>query len=156
MAWCDMWISWCLLYNGGNFKFTNWAFSTLLTKRWGANLDTWVLSAYQMLTGGVILFIASFLLEEPFFIVTPYSISIILWLSIMSSIVQFALWFYLLQQGEPGKTSSFLFLAPFFGVLTGWILLDDPLYPSLFVGGICIVIGIYLVNRNFTKSSFAK
>lgn len=133
-----------------------WAFSTLLTKRWGANLDTWVLSAYQMLTGGVILFISSFLLEEPFFIVTPYSISIILWLSIMSSIVQFALWFYLLQQGEPGKTSSFLFLAPFFGVLTGWILLDDPLYPSLFVGGICIVIGIYLVNRNFTKSSFAK
>ncbi|MBS7345366.1 MAG: DMT family transporter [Caryophanon sp.] len=124
-----------------------WAFATLLTKRWNAFLNTWVLSAYQMLIGGLLLLAASFLLEEPFFIVTATSVSLLLWLSILSSIVQFALWFYLLQQGDAGKTSSFLFLAPFFGVLTGWLIFDDPLSSKLVIGGALIVLGIYLVNR---------
>lgn len=38
----------------------------------------------------------------------------------------------------------------FFGVLTGWALFDDPLKLSLVVGGVFIIAGIYLVNRNFT------
>lgn len=124
-----------------------WAFATLLTKRWNVHLNTWVLSAYQMLFGGLLLLILSFFAEQPFFILNITSISLLLWLSIMSSIVQFALWFYLLQKGDAGKTSSFLFLAPFFGVLTGWLIFDDPLSLKLLFGGTLIVIGIYLVNR---------
>lgn len=124
-----------------------WAFATLLTKRWNVHLNTWVLSAYQMLFGGLLLLLLSFLAEQPFFIVNVKSVSLLLWLSIMSSIVQFALWFFLLQKGDAGKTSSFLFLAPFFGVLTGWLLFDDPLSMKLIIGGMLIIAGIYLVNR---------
>ncbi|QDQ02753.1 DMT family transporter [Lysinibacillus fusiformis] len=127
-----------------------WAIATLLAKKWGVLFDTWVLSAYQMLFGGLLLLLGSFLLEEPFFIVNSHSIMILLWLTILSSIVQFAGWYYLLQKSDPGKTSAFLFLAPFFGVLTGWLLLDEPLKTSLLVGGLFIIVGIYLVNRNFT------
>ncbi|MGE7090671.1 DMT family transporter [Lysinibacillus sp. NPDC048646] len=127
-----------------------WAIATLLAKKWGVLFDTWVLSAYQMLFGGLLLLLGSFLLEEPFFIVNSHSIIILLWLTILSSIVQFAGWYYLLQKSDPGKTSAFLFLAPFFGVLTGWLLLDEPLKTSLLVGGLFIIVGIYLVNRNFT------
>ncbi|MGF9979148.1 DMT family transporter [Viridibacillus arvi] len=130
-----------------------WAMATLLAKKWGAFFDNWVLSAYQMLFGGLILLLGSFTLEESFFILNSNSIFILLWLSIMSSIVQFAVWYYLLQKGDPGKTSAFLFLAPFFGVLTGWLLLDEPLYPSLIVGGLFIIIGIYLVNSNFKQKN---
>lgn len=130
-----------------------WAMATLLAKKWGAFFDTWVLSAYQMLFGGLILLLGSFTLEESFFILNSNSIFILFWLSIMSSIVQFAVWYYLLQKGDPGKTSAFLFLAPFFGVLTGWLLLDEPLYPSLIVGGLFIIIGIYLVNSNFKQKN---
>lgn len=135
----------------GIFSAVFWSTATLLAKKWGVLFDTWVLTAYQMLFGGFLLLCASFALEDPFFIVNRYSISILVWLSIMSSIVQFAVWFYLLQNSEPGKTSAFLFLAPFFGVLTGWLLLDEPLYPSLLVGGLFIIIGIFLVNRNFSQ-----
>ena len=124
-----------------------WAISTLLVKKWGAIFDTWVLSAYQMLFGGLLLLLGSFILEKPFFILNGNSLFILLWLSIMSSIVQFAVWYYLLQKGDPGKTSAFLFLAPFFGVLSGWSLLGETLYPSIIVGGLFIIIGIYLVNR---------
>ncbi|MGX9135111.1 DMT family transporter [Rummeliibacillus sp. JY-2-4R] len=129
-----------------------WAIATLLTKKWGEEFDTWVLSAYQMFFGGIILLLCSFVLEKPFFIANSHSYLILIWLSIMSSIVQFAVWYYLLQKGDPGKTSAFLFLAPFFGVLSGWLLLGEKLYPSLIVGGLFIIVGIYLVNGNFQSN----
>jgi len=128
-----------------------WAISTLLVNRWGKHFDTWVLSAYQMLFGGGILIFLSILLEEPFFHINKHSVFILLWLSIMSSIVQFAVWYFLLQKGDPGKTSSYLFLAPFFGVLTGSVLLNEPISYSLIAGGTFILIGIYLVNNNLKK-----
>ncbi|MCF6410826.1 DMT family transporter [Pseudalkalibacillus salsuginis] len=134
-----------------------WAISTLLVKKWGSFFDTWVLSSYQMLFGGLLLLLGSFILEKPVFILNGNLLFILLWLSIMSSIVQFAVWYYLLQKGDPGKTSAFLFLAPFFGVLSGWLLLGETLYPSIIVGGLFIIIGIYLVNRNFQqKKSLVK
>lgn len=126
-----------------------WATSTLLVNKWGVNFDTWSLSAYQMLFGGALLLLLSLVLENPYFIVNKNSMFILLWLIIMSSIVQFAVWYFLLQNGEPGKTSSYLFLAPFFGVLTGSVLLDEPISYSLIVGGVFILTGIYLVNSNF-------
>ncbi|MFJ7728662.1 DMT family transporter [Neobacillus sp. NPDC097160] len=137
----------------GIFSSVSWAISTLLAKKWGAFFDTWVLSAYQMLFGGLLLLLGSFILEKPVFILNSNSLSILLWLSIMSSIVQFAVWFYLLQNGDPGKTSVFLFLAPFFGVLSGWLLLGEPLYPALIVGGFFIITGIFLVNSNFQQKN---
>lgn len=130
-----------------------WAISTLLVKKWGILFNTWVLSAYQMLFGGLLLLLGSFILEKPVFILNGNSLFILLWLSIMSSIVQFAVWYYLLQKGDPGKTSAYLFLAPFFGVLSGWLLLGEALYPSIIVGGLFIIIGIYLVNRTFQEKS---
>lgn len=140
----------------GIFSAVFWAIATLLAKRWSSLFDTWVLSAYQMLFGGLLLFLGSFIFEKPFFVLNGTSLLILLWLSIMSSIVQFAVWFYILQKTDPGKTSAFLFLAPFFGVLSGWLLLEEPLYPSLIIGGFFIIIGIYLVNSNFQKNNSLK
>lgn len=130
-----------------------WAIATLLANKWGVHFDTWVLSAYQMLFGGFLLLLSSFIVEKPFFILNSHSLLVLLWLSMMSSIVQFAVWYYLLQKGDPGKTSAFLFLAPFFGVLSGWLILGESLYLSIIVGGIFIIIGIYLVNSNFQQKN---
>lgn len=130
-----------------------WAIATLLANKWGVHFDTWVLSAYQMLFGGFLLLLSSFIVEKPFFILNSHSLLVLLWLSIMSSIVQFAVWYYLLQKGDPGKTSAFLFLAPFFGVLSGWLILGESLYLSIIVGGIFIIIGIYLVNSNLQQKN---
>jgi probable blue pigment (indigoidine) exporter len=67
----------------------------------------------------------------------------------MGSIVQFATWYYLLSRGDPGKTSAFLFLAPFFGVLSGWLILGEVIHSYVYLGGLCIFIGIFLVNWKF-------
>ncbi len=123
-----------------------WAIGTLLIKKWGSRFDIWVLTAYQMLFGGLILLAGSVLLENVRLVLNPTSVSILLWLSIPASIIQFAIWFSLLQKGNPGKVSAFLFLAPLFGVLSGWLILDEKMGWSLVVGGALIFSGIFLVN----------
>lgn len=137
----------------GLFSALSWAIATLLVKQWGNVFDTWVLTAYQMLFGGIILLFGSFILERPYYTFTPLSVFIILWLAIMASIVQFAIWFTLLKKGDAAKTSAFLFLAPFFGVLSGVILLHETLHFLVIIGGILIFIGIFSVNWSSSKKT---
>lgn len=129
----------------------SWAIATHLVKRWGSRFNIWVLTSYQMLVGGLLLLAISFTLESPKIIINMESIGIVLYLAIMSSIVQFAAWYYLLSQGDAGKTSAFLFLAPFFGVLSGWVILGEVVQWYVYLGGFFIFIGIFLVN--WTSSS---
>lgn len=127
----------------------SWSIGTILIKQWGSRFNVWVLTAYQMLFGGSILLLMGLTMETPKLALNPISITIILWLAIMASIVQFAIWFYLINLGDPGKTSAFLFLAPFFGVLSGWVLLNEVVQWYVYAGGVLIFIGIFLVNWTF-------
>ncbi|MEW9701470.1 DMT family transporter [Paenibacillus sp. SI8] len=122
------------------------ATATLLIKRWGQAFDMTVLAAYQMLAGGSALLILSLLTERPTFMITSASITVVLWLAIVCSIVQFSVWFYLLRNGDPAKTSSFLFLVPLFGVLSSWLLLGEKVEWYVGLGGAFICAGIFLVN----------
>nr|WP_285289123.1 DMT family transporter [Bacillus sp. ISL-41] len=130
-----------------------WSTGTILIKQWGSRFNVWVLTAYQMLFGGIILILMGVTLEIPRLTFNTLSVSIILWLAIMASIAQFAIWFYLLNEGDPGKTSAFLFLAPFFGVLTGWVLLDEVVEWYVYAGGALIFLGIFMVNWTFKKGT---
>ncbi|BBH20500.1 EamA family transporter [Paenibacillus baekrokdamisoli] len=130
----------------------SFASATLLVKRWGSTFDMTVLAAYQMIAGGVVLFILSAISEHPYFIFSGTSVMILLWLVIMSSIVQFSVWFYLLRNGDPAKTSAFLFLVPLFGVLSSWVLLGEQIQWYVGVGGAFICVGIFLVNWEGSKN----
>jgi drug/metabolite transporter (DMT)-like permease len=129
----------------------SWAIATILIKKWGSHYNIWVLTAYQMLFGGILLLIMSPMFETPKLVITPASLFIVIWLAIMASIIQFAIWFYLLSNGDPGKTSAFLFLAPFFGVLSGWVLLDEVVEWYVYIGGFLIFLGIFFVNWTFSS-----
>ncbi|WP_366293848.1 EamA family transporter [Paenibacillus sp. AN1007] len=129
---------------GGAISF---AVSTLLIKRWGNDFEPFVLTAYQMLAGGAALLLLSLWTERPHFTITAVSVVSLLWLTFACSMLQFSLWFYLLQHSDPAQTSSYLFLAPFFGVLSSWILLGEQVYWFTGAGGLMIGTGIYMVNR---------
>ena len=130
----------------GLLSAVSWAIATLFLKKWGSTFDTWVLTAYQMFFGGLLLLFGSLLFEQAHIAFNPASIFIIGWLAVVASIVQFAIWFFLLEKGDPGKVSAFLFLAPFFGVIFGWLLLNEQLHISTLIGGGLILVGIFLVN----------
>ncbi|PWV98431.1 threonine/homoserine efflux transporter RhtA [Paenibacillus cellulosilyticus] len=129
------------------------ASATLLIKRWGAGFDMNVLAAYQMLSGGIVLLALSFIAEKPVFTVTSTSVIVVLSLALFCSIVQFTTWYHLLKQGDAAKTSSFLFLAPLFGVLCSWLMLGEQLHLYTAIGGALICTGIFLVNREGAKTT---
>ncbi|GAA0488963.1 hypothetical protein GCM10008986_13410 [Salinibacillus aidingensis] len=82
----------------GFLSAVSWSIATLLLKKRGSTFDTWVLTAYQMLSGGLLLLVGSALFEKVEIEITSVSILIILWLAIMASIVQFAIWFFLYRK----------------------------------------------------------
>lgn len=130
----------------------SFAISTLLVKWWGGEHDAFVLTAYQMLAGGAMLLLLSLGTEKGHFFVSAASIGTLLWLVLVCSILQFSIWFYLLLNGDPAKTSSFLFLAPLFGVLSSRIMLGEAIHGMMALGAAGIFIGIYFVNRRPLRS----
>jgi len=71
----------------------------------------------------------------------------ILYLSVLSTVVAY-IWFVMGVE-EIGATaaSSYVFLVPPFGVIGGWLLLDEQLGVSLLVGFVLIVLGVRIVQR---------
>ena len=125
--------------------------ATLLSSRWGKEFDAWVMAAYQMLIGGILLLLASPLLEQPHFVWDSSQIVkeifVLGWMILMSSIAQFVTWYYVLRNSDPNKANVYLFLIPVFGVLSGWLILGEQLHWYTLAGTVCIGLGIYLVNR---------
>ncbi|MCH5584098.1 EamA family transporter [Shimazuella sp. AN120528] len=134
-----------------------WATATLLIKHWGKTINTWVMTAYQMGFGGIFLLIASMFLEKPMFdihaVALPELLFVMIYLIIMSSIVQFVTWFYLIGNNDPAKVSSFLFLVPLIGTIGGWLILNEVLHWYVGFGAVFIGVGIYLVNRPAKKQT---
>lgn len=128
-----------------------WGIATLLSSRWGKEFDAWVMAAYQMLIGGILLLIASPLLEQPHFVWDSSQIVkelfVLGWMILMSSIAQFVTWYYVVRNSDPNKANVYLFLIPVFGVLSGWLILGEQLHWYTLAGTVCIGLGIYLVNR---------
>lgn len=123
-----------------------WAISTLLIAHWRTSMDVWTLTAYQMFWGGIVL-LGWGTFSEPLTIAWSENLLMILiWLAVMGSVVQFTIWFYLLSHGDAGKTSAFLFLAPLFSALFGWLLLAQPIGLNVALGGLLILGSIVLVQ----------
>lgn len=61
--------------------------------------------------------------------------------------VGFLTWFWVLSVYPASDMTAFAFLAPVFGVLLGWLFLDEPVSPSIIGALVLVAIGIVLVAR---------
>ena len=59
----------------------------------------------------------------------------------------FIFWLWLLSLYPAGSVASFSFLSPVFGVLLGWILLDEEIGFSILSSLVLVAIGLILINR---------
>jgi O-acetylserine/cysteine efflux transporter len=69
----------------------------------------------------------------------------ILYSALISTVLGFGLWFYLVKYYPLSQVSSFGLLAPIFGTICSIILFDERLYPNFVVGGIFTLLGILVV-----------
>ena len=125
-----------------------WAAATIINKRADLDVGAWALSFWQMLVGALALLAIASLLGERWPQTTTLSEwTYFIWLAIPASTGSFGLWFVALRKGGATRTSSFLFLAPFFTVVLSFMFLGETLTPLQGAGGALIGLAIWLVNR---------
>ncbi|WP_047197213.1 DMT family transporter [Caldimonas brevitalea] len=103
---------------------------------------------YQLAVSAVVLAVASAVRGEAWPSVWPPA----LWASLFfqSVVVAFAsylAWFWLVRHYPATQLSAFTFLTPLFGLLFGWVLLDEVVTPELLLALGGVAAGIWLVNR---------
>ncbi len=125
----------------------SWASGTIFFKSrpHGQNL-IWI-AALQALYGCVPLALAAILFERPAITFGVTFVWTILYASLASSALAYVIWFWLLRQRAASEVAAFIFLVPLVATIGDRVLLGDRFGISVLIGGLLIVLGIWLVNR---------
>lgn len=127
-----------------------WALNTLITKKNVFDKNVFVFTGWQLLLGGIVMLIISYALKEEYdySLINYWDIFWFVWLIIPASIGSFSLWFMALKIGGATTTSSFLFLVPLFALIFSIIFLHDILNVYIIIGGLLIMVSLYLINKD--------
>ncbi len=127
------------------------AYSNVIYKRTGNeySLDAFLINAYGMLIGAVLLSVAS-LLTEPWqdAVITPRIVGATLYLAVMGSAVAFTLYFVLMKYFSVVRMSYVTFLIPIFASMVGWVFLGEVLPANTILGGAIILLGVLVPDLN--------
>ena len=69
------------------------------------------------------------------------------WLAIMSTVVAYLAWFKGLEKIEGSAAASTLFVQPLLGTILAIALLNDQILPTTVIGGLLIIVSVYLISR---------
>lgn len=132
-----------------------WAINSVVTKRVPFDKGPWIFTGWQLLIGGIFMFILSIFMHEQY---NPTHLSSwgwiwFLWLVIPASVGSFGLWFSSLRQRKVTVASSFLFLVPLFSTIFSIIGLHEKFTFGLVIGGLLIVVALVLVNKSSNRKS---
>ena len=102
---------------------------------------------YQLAVSALMLPLASIALGEKGIVAwTPLAIGSIAFQSVLVAFASYLAWFWLLTRYLAGRLAVFSFLSPLFGVLSGVLVLQEPLTASFALSALLVGSGIVLVN----------
>lgn len=121
--------------------------SSIYSKKISQNKDAYILTAYQLSIGGLVLTIIGYLLGGSLRNFTFISTSLLIYMALLSS-VAFALWSQLLKYNKVGVISVFNFLIPVFGTILSAIVLKENIFDiKILIALLLVCLGIYLVYK---------
>lgn len=126
------------------------AYSNVLVKTHGRNLNPAIIAAYQMLFGLVPLLIYGLAFEgNPLrFRWTALAVLCLLYLAVVGSVIAFLFYYWLIQNMDVTKTMLISLVTPVVAVILGMLVLDEQLSWRTLVGGAMIIAGIgFIVVR---------
>ena len=106
---------------------------------------------YQLVVSGIILLPLSMQLND---YVRNINLDLILIFSFQVIVIMcmgFIGWLWIMSKYSASSTSSFAFLTPIFGVLFGWLIMDDPINKQIYLSLFFTCLGIYLINKKGSK-----
>lgn len=127
------------------------AYSNVLVKKHGKNLNPAIMTAGQMLFGLLLLLVASITLEgNPLrYHWTPMAVIALLYLAIVGSVIAFLLYYWLILNMDVTKSMLIALVTPVVAVILGMIVLNEEFGWRTLAGGAMIILGIaFIVVRN--------
>ena len=126
-----------------------WALYTLGGKRLLERYNPETLTVYAFAIGAVLLI--PFAYAEG--IASPVTFSTMTWISIaflalFCSVFGYVVWYSALSVMEATKVAVFVYLIPLFTAVMAYFALGEDIGPFTVLGGILIVLGVYLVERS--------
>jgi len=127
----------------------SWGYGSLFVGKADLPKNYFVNTGYQMLTGGIMLMIASLIFQEswtsPLTWTAPVKYSMIL-LIVFGSIVAFTSFNYLLKVVSPEKVATSTYVNPIIALLLGWYFLNEQITTQSVIAAAILLTGVYFIN----------
>lgn len=124
-----------------------YAFAAVYARKNSGGLPPQLQAGLQLSLGSLFIWVAVFATEGipalPTRLVTWLAL---VWLGLLGSCLAYILYFYLLHQIGPTRTSTTTYISPLVGVVLGVIFLGESLHWQTFLGAALILSGIFMVN----------
>jgi len=127
----------------------SWGYGSLFVSKADLPSNYFINTGYQMLTGGIMLFIVSLSFGEVWSSPTVWSgkvqLSMFL-LIVFGGIVAFTSFNYLLKTVSPEKVATSTYVNPIIALLLGWYFLNEQITIQSVVAAIVLLTGVYFIN----------
>ena len=132
----------------------SWSYGSIFVSKADLPSNFFVSTAYQMIAGGLMLLVLSFILNEtwstPEFWSFKVQISMFL-LVVFGSIVAFTSFNYLLKVVSTEKVATSAYVNPIIALILGWYILDETISVQSIISAVILLTGVYCINSG--KSS---
>lgn len=128
----------------------SWVCYTILGRFTKDQISPLLTTTLAALWGSFFLCLTSFIYDPSQMSLTffsPPSVMAILYLAIAGTVLPFMWYAEGVHHLGPARTAVFTNLVPVFGVILAILLLDESLSLPLWIGGGCVMIGLYLTNK---------
>lgn len=124
-----------------------WAAGTIFFKSRPHRQSLLWIAALQALYGSIPLTVLALTVEHPRVDLTLTLLWTVAYSGLGASALAYLIWFSLLRQHAASTVAAFVFLVPLVAVIGDALFLGDRFGLTAFFGGILIILGIWLVNR---------
>ena len=127
----------------------SWGYGSLFVAKADLPKNFFINTGYQMLTGGVMLFIVSLLFGEEWILPTDWSTNVQLSISalvIFGSIAAFTSFNYLLRVVSPEKVATSTYVNPIIALALGWYFLNEQITTQSIIAACVLLTGVYFIN----------
>ncbi|MCF7560693.1 EamA family transporter [Sabulilitoribacter multivorans] len=129
----------------------SWGYGSLFVGKANLPSNYFVNTGYQMLTGGIMLFIVSMILGETWTLPSTWNTDVqwsMLGLILFGSIIAFSAFNFLLKEVSPEKVATNTYVNPIIALILGWWVLNETITLQSIIAAIVLLTGVYFINTN--------
>jgi len=135
----------------------SWAAGSVYTNYAPMPKSKFAAISIQMLSGGIMLIIWSFIVGE-YRLFNPGSVTLesvlaLLYLIVFGSLIAYSAYIWLLHTAGPSLTSTYAYVNPVVAVFLGWLLASEPMNLRIIFSSVIIISAVALITTSQKKSA---